>query len=68
METATIHAITSTISGSGDQGADANKLVVITDQLGATALPPCERFFTLKTAGFGEVLRGVAWTPGTVLH
>ena len=68
METATIHAITSTISGSGDQGADPNKLVVITDRLSATTLPASEQFFTLRAAGFGEVLRGVAWTPGTVWH
>jgi hypothetical protein len=66
--TATIYATTSTISGSGDQGADPNKLVVITDQLSATTLPGNESFFTLRTAGFGEVLRGVAWTPGTILH
>jgi hypothetical protein len=65
--TATIYATTSTISGSGDQGADPNKLVVITDQLSATTAPTWERFFTLRTAGYGEVLRGVAWTPGTVL-
>jgi len=63
--TATIYATTSTISGSGDQGADPNKLVVITDQLSATTLPTWERFFTLRSAGYGEVLRGVAWTPGT---
>jgi hypothetical protein len=65
--TATIYAITSTISGSGDQGADPNKLVVITDELNATTLPSWERFFTLKSAGYGEVLRGVAFTPGTRL-
>jgi hypothetical protein len=63
--TATIYGITSTISGSGDQGADPNKLVAITDTLSATALPARESFFTVKTAGYGEVLRGVAWTPGT---
>ncbi|MBV8904804.1 MAG: hypothetical protein JOZ22_14320 [Acidobacteriia bacterium] len=63
---ATIYATTSTISGSGDQGADPNKLVVITDKLSATTLPSSERFFTLRSAGFGEVLRGVSWTPGTV--
>jgi hypothetical protein len=34
--TVTIYAITSTISGSGDQGADPNKLVAITDTLSAT--------------------------------
>jgi hypothetical protein len=66
--TATIYATTSTISGSGDQGADPNKLVVITDQPSATTLPASERFFTLRTAGYGEVLRGVSWTPGTILH
>jgi len=63
--TATIYAITSTISGSGDQGADPNQLVVITDNLSATTLPSKESFTTLKTAGYGEVLRGVSFTPGT---
>jgi hypothetical protein len=63
--TATIYAITSTISGSGDQGADPNRLVAITDTVSATTLPERESFFTLRTAGFGEVLRGVAFTPGT---
>ena len=63
--TATIYAITSTISGNGDQGADPNKLVVITDTLGASGpTPPSgESFATLRTAGFGEVLRGVSFTP-----
>jgi len=64
--TATIYAITSTISGSGDQGADPNKLVVITDKLDASGPTPpsAESFITLKSAGFGEVLRGVSFTPG----
>jgi hypothetical protein len=66
--TATIYAITSTISGSGDQGADPNKLVAITDDLSATTLPASERFWTVKTARFGEVLRGVAFAPGTRTH
>jgi len=63
--TATIYAITSTISGNGDQGADPNKLVVITDKLDASGpTPPSgESFATLRTAGFGEVLRGVSFTP-----
>lgn len=66
--TATIYAITSTISGSGDQGADPNKLVVITDKLiGSGPTPSGENFTTLKTAGNGEVLRGVSFTPGTVV-
>jgi hypothetical protein len=64
--TATIYAITSTISGSGDQGADPNRMVAIRDKVSATTLPSDESFVTLRKAGFGEVLRGVAWTPGTV--
>jgi len=63
--TATIWAITSTVSGSGDQGADPNRLVMITDKLAATTLPTGESFTTARTAGFGEVLRGVSFTPGT---
>jgi hypothetical protein len=63
--TATIWAITSTVSGSGDQGADPNKLVMITDNLAATNLPAGESFTTLRTARFAEVLRGVSFTPGT---
>ena len=61
--TATIYAITSTVSGNGDQGADPNQLVVITDELSATTVPTNEGFTTLRTAGFGEVLRGVSFTP-----
>jgi hypothetical protein len=63
--TATIWAITSTVSGNGDQGADPNKLVMITDGLAATSLPSGESFSTVRTARFGEVLRGVSFTPGT---
>ena len=63
--TATIYGITSTISGNGDQGADPNQMVAITDTLNATALPSAESFSVLKTAGFGEVLRGVSWAPGS---
>jgi hypothetical protein len=63
--TVTIWAITSTVSGSGDQGADPNKLVEITDPLNATAPASSESFRTVRAAGFGEVLRGVSFTPGT---
>jgi hypothetical protein len=59
----TIYAITSTVSGSGDQGADPNELVAITDNLAATTLPASESFHRVRAAGFGEVLRGVSWTP-----
>ena len=61
----TIWAITSTVSGNGDQGADPNKLVSITDQPGATSPAPGESFQTVQTAASGQVLRGVSFTPGT---
>jgi len=63
--TVTIWAVTSTVSGSGDQGADPNKLVAVTDKLSAAALPAGEQFVTVRSAGYGEVLRGVSFTPGT---
>jgi hypothetical protein len=62
---ATIWAVTSTVSGSGDQGADPNKLVSITDNLNETTLPPTESFSPVDNAGYAEVLRGVSFTPGT---
>ncbi len=63
----TIWAITSTVSGNGDTGADPNRLVVIQDDLSNTEATTAakECFFTLRTAGFAEVLRGVSFTPGT---
>ena len=62
-----IWGITSTVSGNGDTGADPNQLVVITDLVKNTdpKLASFERFFPLRTAGFGEVLRGVSFTPGS---
>jgi hypothetical protein len=63
--TVTIYAITSTVSGGGDQGADPNKLVAITDNLAATTMPTAERFQTISPASNGQVLRGVSFTPGT---
>ena len=62
--TATIWAITSTVSGGGDQGADPNKLVSVTDQLGGASAAG-ESFRTVRAARFGQVLRGVSFTPGT---
>ncbi len=65
--TVTIWAITSTVSGNGDTGADPNKLVVIDDSLKNTdpTIAAYETFITLREAQFGEVLRGVSFTPGT---
>ena len=61
----TIWAITSTVSGNGDQGADPNKLVTITDQPSASSPAPGEAFQTVQTAANRQVLRGVSFTPGT---
>lgn len=63
--TVTIWAITSTTSGNGDTGADPDKLVVITDTLSNTTAESAaqEKFRTLRTAAFGEVLRGVSFGP-----
>jgi hypothetical protein len=71
--TVTIYAVTSTVSTSGDQGADPNKLVTVTDLLSATSLPTGDgdhdrddlfgQFTTIRTAKSGEVLRGVSFAP-----
>lgn len=63
----TLWAVTSTISGNGDQGADPNRLVVVRDLLknADATVAAKERFVTLREAGFAEVLRGVSLTPGT---
>jgi len=63
--TVSLYGITSTVSASGDQGADPNKLVAINDTLAFTALGQAsgETFTTLESAGYGEVLRGVAFAP-----
>jgi hypothetical protein len=67
---ATVWAITSTISGNGDVGADPNRLVAIRDVIENTdsSAASKERFLTLRTADFAEVLRGVAFTPGSDLR
>jgi hypothetical protein len=64
--TVTVYVVTSTVSASGDQGADPNKLMKVTDLLRATKLqtfPGLDHFVTIRTAGYGEVLRGVAFAP-----
>jgi len=63
--TVTIWAITSTVSGNGDTGADPNKLVAITDKLTDTTAASAagEQFVTVREAGFAEVLRGISFTP-----
>jgi hypothetical protein len=71
--TADIFVVTSTVSTNGDQGADPNKVVKVTDLLRATTLPqsndkhngdaPLGTFVTIRSAQAGEVLRGVAFAP-----
>ena len=69
----TLFAITSTISANGDQGADPNKLVRVSDRLDATTLPAGDgdndrddrlgHFVTIRAAQAGEVLRGISFAP-----
>lgn len=67
--TVTIWGVTSTVSANGDQGADPNKLVTITDTLAFTTANQAtsEQFTTLRTAVAGEVLRGVSFTPNSLV-
>ncbi len=64
---ATIWAITSTVSGNGDVGADPNRLVAVRDALDNVDPNAASQagFITLRTAEFAEVLRGVSFTPGS---
>jgi hypothetical protein len=60
----TLWATTSTSSTSGDNGADPNKVIVITDQLSATAMTgavSAESFSTVIGPTYGTVYRGVAF-------
>jgi PEP-CTERM motif len=61
--TVTIWAVTSTISTSGDQGADPNMVVSISDLLSATSLPTTEHFNVVDAPAYGMVYRGVAVVP-----
>jgi hypothetical protein len=60
--TVTIWAVTSTVSGSGDQGADPNQLVAITDDPAVTT-PGSESFRQVVAPRYGQVLRGVTLAP-----
>jgi len=59
--TVTLWATTSTTSGSGDNGADPNQIVMITDSLGATTLPNGESFATYAGPEAGLRYGGVAF-------
>jgi hypothetical protein len=60
--TVTIYAATSTVSGSGDQGADPNEVVAVTDTLDATT-PGNEQFGTIAAPRNRVAYRGVAVVP-----
>ena len=61
--TVTLWATTSTSSASGDNGADPNKVVEITDQIAATQLSQVENesFMTVAGPVYGTVFRGVGF-------
>jgi hypothetical protein len=60
--TVTIYAATSTVSGSGDQGADPNQVLSITDSLDAISLGT-EQFTTIAGPRNRVAYRGVAVVP-----
>jgi hypothetical protein len=62
--TVTLWAATSTSSASGDNGADPNRIVEITDEVTATTLTSkvaSEAFHTIAGPTYGTVYRGVAY-------
>jgi hypothetical protein len=63
--TVTIWAVTSTVSTNGDQGADPNMMVRITDVLASTTATNAQ-FSVVVPPSYGTVIRGVSFTPGTV--
>jgi hypothetical protein len=60
--TATIYAATSTVSGGGDQGADPNEVVAVTDELAAPSAG-LERFRVIRAPRARYIYRGVAVVP-----
>ena len=65
------YGVTTTVSTSGDQGADPDEIVDITDQLAAMTLPTDEMFSVLDGPQYGVVYRGIAFDPvpepGTII-
>jgi hypothetical protein len=60
--TVTIYGVTSTVSASGDQGADPNMVMVITDNLSYTTAgqAAAEQFSTFAGPAYGTIYRGVS--------
>lgn len=63
--TVSLYGVTTSVGGVSDYGANANKLVTVTDQLSAGTVPSTATFHTLRTAAAGDVYRGVSFTPGS---
>jgi hypothetical protein len=66
--TVTLWATTSTASASGDNGADPNKVVTITDELAATTMTNAvaqETFTNVAGPTYGTAYRGVAYVCPT---
>ena len=66
--TVMLWATTSTSSASGDNGADPNRVVLITDRVSATKMTgevPRETFTTIAGPTYGTAYRGVAYVCGT---
>jgi uncharacterized protein (TIGR03437 family) len=57
------------VSANGDQGADPNMLVSITDTLANTtaASASSEKFTIVRTAAAGEILRGISFAPSSAI-
>ena len=60
---ATIWGVTSTVSGSGDQGADPNQLGAVTDDPWAASPASRESFHTVVAPRYAQVIRGVSPAP-----
>ena len=62
-----LFAVSATVSGNGDVGADPNKIYYVTDDLANTdpTVAAQEMFYTYRYGAAREVLRGIAFTPGT---
>lgn len=69
--TVTLWAATATSSASGDNGADPNRIVEITDEVAATTLTgkvAGETFRTIAGPTYGTVYRGVAYVAASDQH
>lgn len=69
--TVTLWAATATSSASGDNGADPNRIVEITDEVAATTLTgkvAGETFRTIAGPTYGTVYRGVAYVAAGDQH